>query len=398
MLGSGSAVEAAPDLPAELPGGGEVRSVGAIAAAIGVRPERGMPDEFEMSLGDLLHRMPAASVRSGRHDANRVLRIPAAEVVPGLVKGRVEISVARLVSLAPDVFRWERNEADDPKVRLPIQRLLQQIGSHESAPGTRKEPSVIERTGVVLEVATGSENVTAHLPAIDLGKSAIPATRAPEQSAAAIHPPVLGATVESGAQVVKLRPREDASISTTLRAVVLGGTPVAASNAAAQAGQILAPRAAAAPPPAPSVERAPGDAAPSVVGASAEALPVADFAGLQSLFMTGMPLDLAGVAALTAALPGVHACLIRGVLGSAESGRMPPGLNVGEVRGASEEFARKIGDVESTTIHRGDSAIAIFLRGGVCLSAVIDSGGFVPGVRERLLRVAELLAGPSAAA
>jgi hypothetical protein len=118
-----------------------------------------------------------------------------------------------------------------------------------------------------------------------------------------------------------------------------------------------------------------------------------DYGQLQSLFMTGMPLDLAGVAALTAALPGVHACVISGAAGSAEAGKMPPGLNPAEVRAASAEFARKIGGVESSTIHRGDSAIAIFTRGGVCLSAVIDSAGFVPGVRERLLRVSALLAG-----
>jgi hypothetical protein len=396
-------------------GGREVRDLGAIAAAVGVRPDRGMPGEFELSLGELLPRVPGEFMWPGKHDANRRLRIPAAEVAPGLVRGRAEVSLARLVALAPDVFRWERGESDDPKVRLPIQKLLQQIGSHASAPAPEHElaseddPMSVAPTGTS-ETLTGTEIVTAHLPSIVWEKPAVPDVPPTEPEAipqkavsekaeppapaavpvaAAIHPTVPAAPADAVLRTVELRPVKDSPVSNTLRAVILGGTALGSSpDASAAGGWILAPRAAA-----PQAGTAPERAVPSVLPAVDGGGSAADFAGLQSLFMSSVPLDLAGVAALTAALPGVHACLIRGAAGSAEAGEMPTGLNVEDVRAAAEELARRIGGFESTTIHRGDSAIAIFTRSGVCLSAVTDSAGFVPGVRERLLRVTELLAG-----
>jgi len=380
-----------------------------------------MPGEFEVSVSELLHRVPAKFIRPGGHDATRMLRIPAGEVAPGLVRGRAEISLARLVALAPDLFRREKGESDDLAVRLPIQKLLQQIGSHPFMPAAKGEVPPAEAPVASSELAAGTENVAAHLPTIVWEKPVEPDVP-PPKTGEAVAEPAISASVEAAAheprtaepaapfaaatqptilaapgvpvlRTMELRPANDVSISSTLRAVVLGGK---AAGSSPEAGQILAPRSA--PPAESSVFLAPADAGPSILPSPAGGSPAADFAGLQSLFMSSAPLDLAGVAALTAALPGVHACLICGAAGSAEAGEMPPGLNVEEVRGASEEFARKIGGVESTTIHRGDLAIAIFTRGGVCLSAVTDSAGFVPGVRDRLLSVTELLAGtPSVA-
>jgi hypothetical protein len=121
-----------------------------------------------------------------------------------------------------------------------------------------------------------------------------------------------------------------------------------------------------------------------------------DFAGLQNLFMTGVALDLAGVAALAAGLPGVRACVISGSAGAAAAGNFSHGASPDEVRALSVEMARR-GGVATDTLQRGESDIALFLHDGVCVAAVISAGSSVPGVRERLARVAELLAGTAPA-
>jgi hypothetical protein len=45
------------------------------------------------------------------------------------------------------------------------------------------------------------------------------------------------------------------------------------------------------------------------------------------------------------------------------------------------------------TLNRTGSDVAIFLHGETCVAVILTAGDFVPGVRERLARTAELLAG-----
>ncbi len=416
--------------------GGDVRGVGAIAAAVGVRTEHGVPSEFSLSLGELLARVPQHCVWPGRHDAARMLRIPAADVAPGLARGKAELSLARLVALAPEVFRWERGESDDPQVRLPIQKLLQQIRSEEPGPPAvlaqsvaTRTPPVPERTAVA-DSACDARIIAEQLPSIiwetpepfiappaaDVApppgpiveKATAPAEpiAAPESemSEPAVKP--LPGSKEVRAQIsvtasepagrpVELRPSKDASTSTTLRAVVLGGVaPSASANATDPAGRILAPRlvpVTPAPPP-------PMILGPSVLpsakdgGAAFKLRNAPIWAGLQNLFMSATALDLPGVAGLAAALPGVRACVISGSAGSAMAGDFSHGVNADQVRAGTADLAR-IGGAATDTLHRGESDIVLFLHDEVCVAIVIAPGGFVPGVRERLARVAEVLAG-----
>ena len=422
-----------------------MRGVGAIAAAAGVKTEHGMPSEFALSLGELLARVPPHCVWPGRHDAGRVLRIPAADVAQGLARGKAEVSIARLAALAPEVFRWERGESDDPQVRLPIQKLLQQIRSEEAMPAspprtfsrpTQSDAQTMPPTpeNVAARHSAGDAAIVAdHLPPIIFKSpeapvashaaetpridSPVESDRAPaepaiapepEMPAPAVNPPpgvpevrptISVTATDAPDRPVELRPSKDVSISTTLRAMILGGiAPGAAANASGPAGHILAPRVTAAATPAP----APMILGPSVVpsanhgGAPLTPRIAPDFAGLQNLFMTGAALDLAGVAALAAALPGVRACVISGSAGSAAAGDFSQGVSAEEVRAASADLAR-IGGAATEMLHRGESDIALFLHDEVCVAAVIAAGGFVPGVRERLARAAELLAGAAPA-
>ncbi len=406
---------------------GDVRGVGAIAAAAGVKTEHGMPAEFSLLLGELMARVPQHCVWPGRHDASRVVWIPAAEFAPGLARGKAELSLARLVPLVPDVFRWERGEADAPQVRLPIQKLLQQIRPEEIRPSPSLViPSAMQAcAGVAPPLAAESlspigferRDVPATQPALPahaFRENAAPAERDRASAedghrdrkmfAAVENPPPIVPEAKPTISItatdapdrrVELRPSKDIAISTTLRAVVLGGiSPATSANAAGSSGQILAPRVASAAP----VETTPIILSPSVLpstearGPSPARRTAPNFAGLQSLFMSGTSLDLAGVAALATQLPGVRACVISGSAGSATAGDFSHGVSAEEVRAASADLPR-IGGAAMEMLHRGESDLALFLHDDVCVAAILTGGGFVPGVHERLARVTELLAG-----
>lgn len=422
----------------------DVRGVGAIAAAVGVKTEHGMPAEFSLSLGELLARVPQYCVWPGGHDAARVVRIPSAEVAPGLARGKAELSLARLVALAPDVFRWERSESDIPLVRLPIQKLLQQIRSEvavspppsfvrsEAEQNIGQTATPLRENLTSVNIADGSPVIAGEVPPLifeprepapvlhfmEMASPPDLLTGIPAQATSEIETSYPASEMREHATVpptgvpqtramisfsstgatdrpVELRSSKDVGISTTLRAVVLGGiTPSAQQGIPGPAAQILAPRVApSAPPPAspvilgPSVLPSASDA-----GATRKQRTAPDFAGLQTLFMTGAALDLQGVAALAAALPGVRACVISGSAGSASAGNFSHGVSAEELRLASAGLAR-IGGAATEMSHREESDIALFLHDEVCVAAVLTKGGFVPGVRERLARVAELLAG-----
>ncbi len=375
-------------------GAGEVRGIGAIAAAAGVRTAHGMPAEFSLSLGEIIARVPEHCVWPGGHDASRVLRIPSADVAPGLERGKPQISLARLIALAPEVFRLERGASDAPQVRLPIQKLLQQIRSDESsedfgtdAPAMPGEDATAGPNPVTPPSPDRMSAIAAEIPS--------PLVKLPPPGAPEVMPSVSVNATQHSAQMLELRPSKDVSISTTLRAVVLGGiTPGGSASAQSSAANVLAPRVApatsAGEPPkvfSPSVVHSPMDAAPPRAPSTAP-----DFAGLRNLFMTDATLDLAGVAGLAAALPGVQACVISGSAGSADAGDFSRGVSAREMREASENLPR-LGGSLSSTVHRGECDIVLFLHGEICVAALVKAGGFVPGVRERLARIAALLAG-----
>lgn len=460
-----------PDAPAQ---GAELatKGLGMIAAAVGLQADRGMPAEFEIVLGDLLQRAPGKFLRSGSHDPSRILRVPAAEITGALAKGRAELPLARLIALAPDVFRSEPGDSGNLCIRLPLQKLLQQIGGTVSAPGSGPRsvvppsppaPSIFQISGTDGSSSVELGPLVAHLPSIPwekIGTAAdtaqtVPAVGLPVIEASAgtrelrapgafpvqpappvaheVHPPLHAAAEEPGQKILELRPQSGVAISTTLRAVILGGSAVASQGGGiASANPILAPHAAAPSGSTPSIILAPtaavraADSSPPAnqnakartdAGADAPvpraAAPAAvglgegvNVAALQSLFMTDATLDLATVAARVATLPGIHACVVSFAGGSAQAGQFHDSLDADAVRaiaqnpdGSADESVSRtsVGAVSNTTLIRGDRAVAIFLRDRVALAVVLDARGFVAGVRERIGRATEYLAGGASA-
>ena len=195
---------------------------------------------------------------------------------------------------------------------------------------------------------------------------------------------------EQSGKVRELRPSQDVSISTTLRAVVLGGVATGSANVDSNA-RILAPRSM--PAATPTVVP---QGSPSIMQSVTSARPMTpefkpDLSGLQNLFMTTEALSLRAVASLAAALPGVVACVVSGSCGNAEGGNFSA-ISVADAHAKVANFPESPGPSFHIVQHE-DCDFAAFIDGAVRLGAVISKSGFVPGVKERLAEVAAMLAG-----
>lgn len=166
------------------------------------------------------------------------------------------------------------------------------------------------------------------------------------------------------------------------------------------------PRVHLAPVPAPRVfareEEAPPEpaAAEPLPDQPEEPRPPFDPAVAQAALMTDDELDAQKIAQLIARLPGLTACLIAAPGGLTTAGEIPPGFNPGEIREIARDLfqtaarnAARLGTIapRTVTLH-GEPPISLFLERGVCLAVLHTDRGFLPGVREKLLILAEQVA------
>ncbi len=280
----------------------------------------------------------------------------------------------------------------------PAEKITETPAPREPAPATLTTSAQTPSAPIAAPLAAAPIPVPALdsvPPEIPLQEIPSPAVTLPPPAQHETPPPITVAATEQREQQRELRPEKEVAISTTLRAVVLGGVaPSGSSDAPNSAGQILAPRVTvkATATPVPLV------LGPSVIpSANAGGILLAprttpDFAALQKLFMTDAALDLAGVASLAATLPGVRACVISGTAGDAMVGDFSHGVSTEEIRLAAANLVQRAGP-SMETLNRTGSDVAIFLHGETCVAVILTAGDFVPGVRERLARTAELLAG-----
>jgi hypothetical protein len=106
--------------------------------------------EFVVLLGDILDRVPTSFLAAGMHDAQREVRFPQEEFTADIARGRASVRLSRIAAQCPDVFRADLGPSDDIEVRLPVQKLTEQInhapGVAESAapkpPSANGEPQI----------------------------------------------------------------------------------------------------------------------------------------------------------------------------------------------------------------------------------------------------------------
>lgn len=310
------------------------------------------PQQIVLTLGDVLSLIPTPLLQPGFHDANRELRFSIDDLSADIARGRAAVPLSKIAALCPDVFAREIAPGDDTEIRLPLQKLVEQIGLLRGRPAMPP-----------------AEPADLPVPAPSVHEEVFPAP--PE----VIAEPAAATPVESHAS----NPTPDSAPP---------DAPTTGHDAPQPAFHLHPPppvRPVLLPPPtllaaldypaAPLVETAPAPDHPPHFPQEA----------LQTLLMTDESPDLAAVCRRAAALPGVRACALDWRGEKALAGEMPEGFDPA----ALHEIARlhgapssAIGALESITLHGDQAAISIFTRPGVLLAVL--HGALPPGVRERL--------------
>ncbi len=337
-----------------------------------------IPSKMRLALGDVISRVPEQFVRPGNHDLGQVLEFDAQEMAGEMSRGRVEVPLPQIAKQFPGAFFISAHSASGVLVRLPLQKLVDQMGElapvrHESVPAP-VEREIAQPTPVVETFASLPELVA---------ECAEPSSNRTENASEPAKP---DGTATASPLRVAVRASVDAPLEATLPSRKLEGTiPMpevsAAHLAATDGGIVVQPvirRTLIAPPQVHSVLSVESTAhiALSILspgnGSRSEML--------QALFMTDDAMDLGGIARHIAMLPGVLACRLsvgeQVVLG----GTMPDGFAAESLQGAA----------------RGshEHEVSLFVHNTVTLGVLLGRRRFVPGVRDRLTHVVELLASP----
>lgn len=385
-----------------------------------------VPARIRLELGDLLPRVPTQFIRPGIHDLQSVVEFDACDLAAAISRGRVEIPLPKIASQCPDAFQIGAWSASDVLIRLPLQKLVNQMTESTTERSVEASPNPVAEQSVI-EPPPPAEP---HEP--------IAATRMP-------HSAQPDATDDSAPLRVEVRASVDAPLQASLRPMILGATvpppevPAAhasASNDAAAVKPIV--RLAPIQPPqtrrmavASSIASAPEPPLPeaqSVASAGPDTVPAQEpvpapsaltraagvkndsrYESLQPVFMTDETLDLQLVARRIAELPGVSACRISTPEGTANGGTFPDGFSAGNLQTLATELAASAvsavsavsaatrtatGDVHNVTLHGDSHTVSVFMRGSVVFGVLLGRRGFVPGVRERLLQVLDSLQAP----
>lgn len=92
------------------------------------------PDEIVLTLGDVLSRIPTPYLKPGQHDAKRELRFKVNDLSSDIARGRAAVPLSRIAQLVPDIFVRSISRDEDTPIRLPLQKLVEQIGLLRSRP------------------------------------------------------------------------------------------------------------------------------------------------------------------------------------------------------------------------------------------------------------------------
>jgi hypothetical protein len=117
---------------------------------------------------------------------------------------------------------------------------------------------------------------------------------------------------------------------------------------------------------------------------------------VQALFMTEETLDLPKISRLAAALPGVYACVIATRDQACTGGTLPEGFDLAALLGLAPRVGEAagrmpIGQLKHFTLYGDAYSVSFFERNGLSLCAVHRPRSFVPGVREKLVALADEL-------
>jgi hypothetical protein len=184
VVESGSVVEAAPGPAAFLqPKESAPREMAPVRPSPSYRaevanPAIGQKREIVLTFGDVQGRIPAQFLRSETLDTRRELRFAADEFNAEIARGRVTVALSRIAAQCPDLFRAPIEPADDVEVRLPLQKLLDQL----SHPSPHPFPAAVSGNSAEPPVAPPPPKAAMVVPLLNAVESLRPP--APEPTAA----------------------------------------------------------------------------------------------------------------------------------------------------------------------------------------------------------------------
>ncbi len=101
----------------------------------------GRPAEVVLLVEDVLPRIPTELLSDATQDLKRELHFKVDDLSADIARGRAAVSLGRIAAQVPDLFR-EPIAADDPRqIRLPLQKLVEQIGFLPTKPAPPKPAS-----------------------------------------------------------------------------------------------------------------------------------------------------------------------------------------------------------------------------------------------------------------
>ncbi len=85
-------------------------------------------EHLVVRLEDILPLIPTRCLKPGLHDPDMELRFHVDELSQSIARGKASVTIARLAELCPAVFNAGACVGEDVKIRLPFQKLIEQLG------------------------------------------------------------------------------------------------------------------------------------------------------------------------------------------------------------------------------------------------------------------------------
>ena len=166
-------------------------------------PIDGAAGQVVLTVGDVLSRIPTSFLRLGPHDLKRELRFQIADLSSDITRGRPAIALSCIAEQCPELFHTPIGDAEDMAIRLPLQKLVEQIG-HLRAPAPAAPPPAVLPVARP-PVAVPVEKPASEPPAPPRAEQIIPPIAPPP---AAPSPPPPAAVPEPPVEIAAVIPEE----------------------------------------------------------------------------------------------------------------------------------------------------------------------------------------------
>ncbi|HZJ15779.1 MAG TPA: hypothetical protein VFD27_12070, partial [Chthoniobacteraceae bacterium] len=149
-----------------------------------------MAKEIVLTLGDVLSQIPFHFLRQGMWDVRRELRFPAEGLAADIARGRALVSLTDIVVQCPAIFVTDAEGLADVPIRLPLQKLVEQIGITTPAAYAAAQPVATTSSELLVPAVSDNQPLpVAATPGVTLPEISFsgPASRPAPTAAEQIH-------------------------------------------------------------------------------------------------------------------------------------------------------------------------------------------------------------------